>query len=73
MVVVHFHQQSQWHGQVDDVELTQATQTRQQIYHITQHITNQLHFAFPFDHHKDAPPPKSSPTQVQHKVCKAKR
>ena len=73
MVVVDFHQQGQWHGQVDNVELAQAAQTHQQIHHIMQHITNQLHFPPLFDHHKGAPPPKSNPSQVQHEVHKAKR
>ena len=73
MVVVRFHQQGQWHGQVDDVELAQTAQTHQQVWHITQHIMNQLHLPPPFDHHKDAPPPKSSLTQVQHIVHEAKR
>ena len=72
MVAVHFCQQGQWHGQVDYVELAQAAQTHQQIHHMKQHIKNQLRFPPPFDHHKDAPPPRSSPMQVQHEVNEAK-
>ena len=72
MVAVHFRQQGQWHGQVDDVELAQAVQMHQQICHTMQHITKQLWFPPPLDHHKDTSPPQSSLNKVQHKVHEAK-
>ena len=39
--VVDFHQQGQWHGQADNVDLTQVAQTYQQIHCIVQYITSQ--------------------------------